>query len=122
MTRRGELYVVDYGDPLGSEADAQRPSVVVSIDELNRRVETRIVVPLYSDSAPYFHNVEIVPSRDNRLAKRWMANAHLLRHVSSVRIRPECLGRVSEGELDELSVALAYVMDTRNPDVPLKFP
>jgi len=118
MKRRGEIYYVANGDALGSEADGRRPSVVVSINYLNKRIETCVVVPMFSDSEPHFHNVEVFPSRDNTLEKKWVANTHLVRHVSSIRIEQECLGRVSDDELDEISVALAHVMDTRNPEIP----
>jgi len=117
MKRRGEIYYVNYGDALGSEADGRRPSVVVSINYLNKRIETCLVVPMFSDSEPHFHNVEIFPAALNSLDKRWMANAHLVRHVSGTRIEEECQGRVSDDELDEISVALALVMDTRNPEI-----
>lgn len=45
--RRGELWLVDYGEPVGAEQAGYRPALVISDDLLNERVSGLvIVVPL----------------------------------------------------------------------------
>jgi mRNA interferase MazF len=48
--RRGELWWVDLGSPVGSAPGYERPSVIVSADRFNKsQLNTVIVVPLYSN-------------------------------------------------------------------------
>jgi len=45
--RRGELWLVDFGDPIGAEQAGYRPAVVISDDAMNEgRSGLVIVVPL----------------------------------------------------------------------------
>ena len=47
---RGELWWLDFGEPVGSTPGRQRPAVIVSSDRFNRSaIGTVIVVPLYSN-------------------------------------------------------------------------
>ncbi|MBA3605855.1 MAG: type II toxin-antitoxin system PemK/MazF family toxin [Actinomycetota bacterium] len=44
--RRGEIWLVDFGSPVGREQAGRRPAVVVSADPLNEsRADVLIVVP-----------------------------------------------------------------------------
>lgn len=44
--RRGEVWLIDFGDPIGREQAGRRPAVVVSADRLNEsRAGVVIVVP-----------------------------------------------------------------------------
>jgi mRNA interferase MazF len=44
--RRGEVWLVDFGDPVGTEQSGRRPAVVISADRLNEsRAGVVIVVP-----------------------------------------------------------------------------
>lgn len=50
VVARGEVWWVDFGDPLGSEPGYQRPALVVSSDRFNRsRIATIIVAAITSD-------------------------------------------------------------------------
>ena len=45
--RRGEVWLVDFGDPVGREQSGRRPAVVVSADSLNEsRAGVIVVVPI----------------------------------------------------------------------------
>lgn len=44
--RRGEVWLVNFGDPSGPEQAGNRPAIVPQNDQLNPHVETSIVVPL----------------------------------------------------------------------------
>ncbi|MEJ7765063.1 MAG: type II toxin-antitoxin system PemK/MazF family toxin [Acidimicrobiales bacterium] len=47
--RRGEVWLLDFGDPIGTEQAGRRPAVVVSDDEMNDgRSGLVIVVPITS--------------------------------------------------------------------------
>lgn len=50
MVRRGELWWVDFGDPIGSAPGYRRPAAVVSSDRFNRsRLATVIVAAVTSN-------------------------------------------------------------------------
>ncbi|MDO5094814.1 MAG: type II toxin-antitoxin system PemK/MazF family toxin [Propionibacteriaceae bacterium] len=50
VVRRGEVWWVDFGEPLGSEPGYRRPALVVSSDRFNRsRIATAVVVPITSN-------------------------------------------------------------------------
>lgn len=50
MVARGEIWWVDFGDPLGSEPGYRRPALVVSSDRFNRsRIATAIVTAVTSN-------------------------------------------------------------------------
>lgn len=50
MVARGELWWVDFGEPIGSAPGYRRPAVVVSSDRFNRsRIATLIVVAVTSN-------------------------------------------------------------------------
>ncbi|HEV3034412.1 MAG TPA: type II toxin-antitoxin system PemK/MazF family toxin [Solirubrobacteraceae bacterium] len=45
--RRSEIWLVDFGDPVGREQSGRRPAVVISGDSLNeRRAGVVVVVPI----------------------------------------------------------------------------
>lgn len=46
--KRGEVWMVDFGMPSGPEQAGVRPAIVLQEDDLNRDLETSIVIPLTS--------------------------------------------------------------------------
>lgn len=68
---RGEIWLVDFGVPAGSEAGYRRPAVVMQNDDFNRsNIQTSVVIPLTSNLllADYEPNV-LVPKKDSKLSK-----------------------------------------------------
>ena len=62
---RGEIWLVDFGAPIGSEAGYRRPAVVMQNDDFNRsNIATCTVIPLTSNMilADYTPNV-VVPKK-----------------------------------------------------------
>jgi mRNA interferase MazF len=61
--RKGELWLVDFGDPVGREQSGRRPAVVVSADPLNEsRAGIVIVVPITTTHRGLPSHVEIEPN------------------------------------------------------------
>ena len=68
---RGEIWLVDFGIPVGSEAGYRRPAVVVQNDDFNEsNISTCTVIPLTSNMllSGYTPNV-VVPKKDSGLSK-----------------------------------------------------
>ena len=63
IPHRGEVWLVDFGDPVGREQSGRRPAVVVSADPLNEsRAGIVIVVPTTTTPRGLPSHVEIEPS------------------------------------------------------------
>jgi mRNA interferase MazF len=62
--RRGEVWLVDLGDPVGREQSGRRPAIVVSADPLNEsRAGIVIIVPITTTHRDLPSHVEIEPGR-----------------------------------------------------------
>jgi mRNA interferase MazF len=61
---RGEVWLVDFGDPIGREQSGRRPAVVVSADPLNEsRAGVVIVVPCTTTRRGLPSHIEIEPGQ-----------------------------------------------------------
>ena len=59
---RGEIWLVDFGDPIGTEQAGRRPAVVISADRLNRsRAGIVVVVPCTTRRRELPSHVELDP-------------------------------------------------------------
>ena len=68
---RGEIWLVDFGVPIGSEAGYRRPALVLQNNDFNKsNIATCIVIPLTSNMllSEYTPNV-VVPKNDSGLTK-----------------------------------------------------
>jgi mRNA interferase MazF len=65
--RRGELWTVDLGWPIGHEHGFQRPALVVSADDWNIHASVLTVLPLTKTRNGFPTRVEIEPEPRNGL-------------------------------------------------------
>ncbi|MBR3812647.1 MAG: type II toxin-antitoxin system PemK/MazF family toxin [Spirochaetaceae bacterium] len=68
---RGEIWLVDFGVPMGSEVGYRRPAVVMQNNDFNAsNIGTCIVIPLTSNMilSEYTPNI-VVPKKDSGLSK-----------------------------------------------------
>ena len=115
--RRGEVVLIDLGEPLGSEAGFRRPAVVVSGDAGNAVVERRsrgtlTVVPVTSRPRRhrYAFHVPLPPGERTGLTVASIAQAE---HVRSVDVRrvAQRLGRLDSDDMTALDAALRVHLD-----------
>jgi len=60
---RGEIWLVDFGDPIGTEQSGRRPAVVISADRRNRsRAGIVIVIPCTTRRRELASHVELDPT------------------------------------------------------------
>lgn len=110
MIRRGEVYDVDLGRPLGHEPAFVRPAVVVSTDVLNQGAgELVLVVPIGSTSYGLRSHVELEPGYSG-LEHVSYARADQVRVISTRRLSSR-RGALSPEELHALDRALRFVLD-----------
>jgi mRNA interferase MazF len=108
--RRGEIWQVDLDPARGSEANKQRPAVVVSNDRANATA-TRLgrgvvtVVPVTSNIANIYPFQVLLSAATTGLAVDSKAQAEQIRSVATERLLHR-IGRVSPPELAQLDEAL----------------
>lgn len=86
---RGDIYLCDFGDPLGSEPGFHRPAVIISASEMSR-FGLPIVLPITRTKLGYASHIEI----ENALPVTSYVQCELIRVVSTQRL----LRRVGEVE------------------------
>ncbi|HEY9870218.1 MAG TPA: type II toxin-antitoxin system PemK/MazF family toxin [Candidatus Obscuribacterales bacterium] len=118
--RRGEVWWVDFGAPLGREAAFFHPAVIVSKQEFNEvaprlgwlivvpGTSTRLTVPR-TDRIPVTH-YEVANSPANCLDHTTYFQCEQVRCVSTLRMR-RLIGMIEKHHLREIEDRLCLVMD-----------
>ncbi len=84
--RRGEIWLVDFGEPIGREQSGRRPAVVVSDDELNDGPSGLvIVIPITSTRRGLPSHIELDPA-DTGLVDVSYAKCEDIKSVSEQRL------------------------------------
>lgn len=108
--RRGEVWLIDFGDPIGREQGGQRPAVVVSADPLNEsRAGVVIVVPCTTAHRDLPSHVEIERG-DSGLDEVIYAKCEDIKPVSEQRLVAR-LGVVHPESQFEIGRALKFLLD-----------
>ena len=106
---RGDIWLVDFGDPVGQEQGYRRPAVVISDDRLNRsRAELAIVVPVTTSRRGLPSHVEIEPG-ESGLERTSYAKTEDVKSVSTNRLSRR-LGTVPPDGLNRIEHALRLIL------------
>lgn len=107
---RGDVWLVDFGEPVGREQAGRRPAVVVSADALNEGPSgVVIVVPLTTSRRGLPSHIEIDPDVSG-LDDISYAKCEDVKSVSSERLVAH-LGRVGPDVLFTMARALGFLLD-----------
>lgn len=85
---RGDIWWVDFGEPLGSEPGWRRPAVIVQSDEFNKSdMNTTVVIPLTTNLrlAEFPGNV-LLSKQDSKLSKDSVAVTSQITVIDSIRL------------------------------------
>ena len=108
--RRGEIWLVDFGEPIGREQAGRRPGVVVSADRLNESLAgVVIVVPCTTTYRGLPSHVELDPQTSGLDAVSY-AKCEDVKSVSDQRLVVR-LGTANDEALFALSRALRFLLD-----------
>lgn len=108
--RKGEVWLVDFGDPIGREQSGTRPAVVVSADPLNEsRAGVVIVVPTTTAVRGLPSHIEIAPGGSG-LDEVSYAKCEDVKSVSEQRLISR-LGTVGEQVTFRIGRALRFLLD-----------
>lgn len=108
--RRGEIWLVDFGEPAGREQAGTRPAVVVSTDALNEGPSgVVLVVPLTSTRRQLPSHVEIEPG-ESGLSDSSYAKCEDVKSVSERRLVGR-LGVAGPEPMFEIGQVLRYLLE-----------
>ena len=108
--RRGEVWLVDFGEPLGREQAGVRPAVVVSADALNEGpAGVLMVVPVTSARRGVPSHIEI-DDPGSGLDRLSYAKCEDLKSISERRLVHR-LGAVDAAGMAAMERALRYLLD-----------
>lgn len=110
--KRGEVWWVKPGKTAGAELQKKRPYVVISADAMGN-VPVKIVVPLKSWQDRFkgwAWVVRIEPTQANGLTRTEAADVMQVRSFDTSKFEKRH-GRLSADELDEITAALAIVVE-----------
>jgi len=108
--RRGEVWLIDFGEPVGSEQAGRRPAVVVSADRLNESpAGVVIVVPCTTARRNLPSHVEIEPG-ESGLDETSYAKCEDVKSISEHRLVAR-LGVAGDEALFALSRTLGFLLD-----------
>lgn len=115
--RRGDIWMVDYGNPVGSELGMEHPGVIVSAQGLNNTAAGRVIV--VPGTSSHYTNAkgqtllthqEVPASLTNGLANTTYFMTEQVRSVSTVRLR-KLRGNIERNLLRDIEDRLCLVLD-----------
>ena len=107
---RGDVYMLDFGVPFGSEPGMRRPVVIIQSDKENLNgLNTKVVVPLTSNTinADLKGNV-FISKKDSGLSKDSVALVHQIIVVDKMRLENK-LVKLSKDLLKKIENEIDYV-------------
>ena len=108
--RRGEVWLVDFGEPMGREQAGRRPAVVVSADPFNESPSgVVIVVPTTTTARGLPSHVEIDPDRSG-MDEVSYAKCEDVKSVSEQRLIAR-LGTVPAAEMFQIARSIRFLLD-----------
>lgn len=110
--KRGEVWRVNFDPTMGAEIKKIRPAVVVSSDAIGK-LPIKIIAPITTWKDSFANNiwhVMIKPDESNGIVNVSAVDALQIRGVDIERFVGK-LGRVSPGVMDEISAAIAIVIE-----------
>jgi mRNA interferase MazF len=108
--RRGEVWLVEFGDPVGREQSARRPAIVVSADPLNEsRAGVVIVVPITTSRRDLPSHVELEPGSSG-LDEVSYAKCEDVKSISEERLIAR-LGSAIDAATFEIGRVLRFLLD-----------
>lgn len=108
--RRGEVWSIDLGSPVGHEQGFRRPALVLSSDRWNEYASKVVVVPFSRISRGLGTRVEVEPTKGNGLTAISYARCEDIRSVSTLRLDRR-LGRVGLVQMHAVERALAVFLE-----------
>ena len=114
VLKRGMVIDVNLDPTLGSETGKIRPCIIVTNDVYNQMVPVIQVVPITAWSAKKAKittNVAIIPSKNNGLLKKSVADCLQARPIDHRRRLVKIRGKLASPQMEEIDRALKIVFE-----------
>lgn len=108
---RGEIYMMDFGIPIGSEPGYRRPVIIIQSEKENlQNLNTTIVIPVTSNLlyADYRGNV-FIQKKESGLSKDSVALLFQILVVDKMRLFDK-VGKLNKSILSKIENELDYVL------------
>jgi mRNA interferase MazF len=112
IPKRGDMYVADLGQGIGSEQANERPVVIIQNNKGNHYADTTIIVPITSQMKAQLPNHVII--HYGILTKyQGCVLTEQIRTISVLRLK-KYIGRLSEKDIRRIEKALRISLDMDN--------
>ena len=107
---RGDIYMLDFGIPFGSEPGMRRPVVIIQSDKENlSNLNTKVVVPLTSNTInSNFKGNVFISKKESGLSKDSVALVHQIIVVDKIRLENK-LSKLPKDILKKIENEIDYV-------------
>jgi len=108
---RGEIYMMDFGIPIGSEPGYRRPVIIIQAEKENlKTLNTSIVIPVTSNllHSEYRGSV-FIPKKNSGLSKDSVALVFQILVVDKIRLFDK-VGKVDYSIISKIENELDYVL------------
>lgn len=111
--RRGDLFWIDWSPGRGSEQLGRRPGLIVQTDAANRNENypNTIVAAVSRSGRDVPSHVRVEPTPENGLRETSFVKCEQLQTISKERLA-DPIGRLTESEMHQVSVALRRMLET----------
>lgn len=113
LIKRGDIWQVNFDPTIGTEIKKTRPAVVISSDAIGK-LPIKLIAPITAWK-DHFENsiwhIKLEPDGNNNLSKVSSVDALQIRGVDVQRFIGSKLGNISSDKLDEITVAVAAVIE-----------
>jgi mRNA interferase MazF len=108
--RPGQIWLADFGVPVGHEQGKVRPALVVSADSWNGHASTLTVLPITRTSHDFLTRIELEATTQSGLDETSYARCEDIRAISQRRL-VRALGRVDPVVMLSVSRTLRLFLD-----------
>ena len=101
--KRGEVYIVDFGEGIGTEQRGKRPAIIIQNNMGNKYSASTVVVPLTSkvSKCRLPTHIMIIPNWESSLLWQSVALCEQIRTISKERVG-KFFGELSENIMEEI--------------------
>jgi mRNA interferase MazF len=108
--KRGDVYFADLEPHAGSEQGEVRPVLIFQIDDLNKAINTVVVIPLTSRlRRANLSSAVLIPASETDLGEAGVALCHQIRAISTARLQI-FNGNVSDAVMREVTAKVKYTL------------
>lgn len=109
---RGDIWWVDFGEPLGSEPGWRRPAIIIQSDDFNNsNMNTTIIVPLTTNlRLADFPGNFFLSCKESKLSKDSVVVAPQITVIDKSRLL-EHVSILSESSMNDISEGIKLVLD-----------